>query len=273
MYDLHTHSTASDGAFNPRELIERASAAGVRTLALTDHDTTGGLAEAAEAAGTLELTLVPGVEISTSWRGQSVHVVGLRIDAENAALKSGLLHLQAIRRARAVEMGARLARAGFHEAFDGAMALAGEGMVTRTHFARYLFQCGCAKSLKAVFQHYLRPGKPGYVPTEWASLDQAIDWIRSAGGTAVLAHPQRYKVSGQARRCLVAEFKDAGGTALEVIAGTHHAPDIAANADLARRFGLAASAGSDFHGPSLSWLRLGQMPALPEGLTGVWEIW
>ncbi len=273
MYDLHTHSTASDGAYTPADLVARAHEAGVRTLALTDHDTTQGLHEAGTVASRLGLVLIPAVEISTSWRGQSIHVVGLGIDPVNTDLQRGLEHLQARRRSRAVEMGTRLARAGFPDALETAQALAGDGMITRTHFARYLLTAGRAKSLKAVFQHYLKPGKLGYVPTEWAGLAEAVGWITHAGGSAVLAHPQRYKLSSQACLALVGEFREAGGSALEVIAGSNHPPDIAANADLARRFGLAASVGSDYHGPSLSWLKLGAISPLPPGLTPVWEHW
>ncbi len=273
MYDLHTHSTASDGAYTPTELIERASVAGITALALTDHDTTQGLAEAREAARNRGITLIPGVEISATWRGRTVHIVGLHVDDGDSALQQGLKRLQAVREERAIEMGARLGRAGFHDALGAARSLAGHGMITRTHFARYIVECGRAKSMQAVFQHFLKPGKPGYVPTEWASLEEAIGWIRQAGGAAVLAHPQRYKISGQTRRMLAGEFKEAGGSAIEVVAGNHHPPDIAANAELARRFGLAASVGTDFHSPAHSWLKLGSLPALPAGLLPVWEIW
>lgn len=273
MYDLHTHSTASDGAFSPTELIERAFAAGVTSLALSDHDTVQGLPEAQGAAQRLGVDLIPAVEISTTWRGHSVHVVGLRIDPCHEMLLRGLMGLQAIRGERAVEMGNRLARAGFADALSTVRSLAGAGMITRTHFAEYIVRCGRAKSVKAVFQHFLKPGKPGYVHCVWARLDEAVDWIRQAGGTAVLAHPQRYKISGQARENLAGEFKEAGGMAIEVVAGTSHRPDILANAGLAQRFGLAASIGSDFHSPEHSWLKLGQAPPLPEGLVPVWQIW
>ncbi|MCU0735436.1 MAG: PHP domain-containing protein [Methylotetracoccus sp.] len=273
MYDLHTHSTASDGAFSPSELVERASAAGITSLALTDHDTTQGLAEARAAASIRGITLVPGVEISASWRGHTVHIVGLHVDDGHSALQQGLLGLQAVREERAIEMGMRLARAGFHDPLGAARSLAGDGMITRTHFARYIVESGRAKSMQAVFRHFLKPGKPGYVPTEWARLEEAIDWIRQAGGAAVLAHPQRYKISGQIRRCLAGEFKEAGGAAIEVIAGTSHPPDVSANAELARRFGLAASVGTDFHSPAHSWLKLGALPPLPADLLPVWEVW
>lgn len=273
MHDLHTHSTASDGAYSPSELVERATTAGITTLALTDHDTVQGLAEARLAAEIHGIALIPAVEISTSWHGQSIHVVGLSIDETQTELQTGLADLQRIREGRAVEMGERLARAGFPDACEIARALAGGGMITRTHFARYIVECGRAKSVKDVFRHFLKPGKPGYVPTQWAALEEAIGWIRHAGGTAVLAHPQRYKISGRVRRTLVGEFKECGGIALEVVAGTDQAADIQANTELARRFGLAASAGSDFHSPAHSWLKLGRLPPLPAGLLPVWEIW
>lgn len=273
MHDLHTHSTASDGAFSPTALILTAAAAGITTLALTDHDTTQGLDEARDAARSRGIAFVPGVEISATWRDRTIHIVGLNIDHRNGMLQRGLQRLQAVREVRAVEMGARLTRAGFHDALGAVRALAGDGMITRTHFARYIVESGRAKSVQAVFQHFLKPGKPGYVPTEWASLEEAVGWIRQAGGVPVLAHPQRYKISGQTRRTLIGEFKEAGGAAIEVVAGTNHPPDIAANAELARRFGLAASVGTDFHSPVHSWLKLGALPPLPAGLLPVWAAW
>jgi 3',5'-nucleoside bisphosphate phosphatase len=273
MHDLHTHSTCSDGAYSPSELVQHAASAGVTALALSDHDTTQGLAEARREAEASGIALIPAVEISTIWHGHSVHVVGLRIDEGDQTLQHGLQKLQRIRAERAVEMAERLFRAGLPGALEGARALAGDGMLTRTHFARYIVQCGRARSVKNVFERFLTPGKPGYVRTEWAELAEAVSWIRQAGGTAVLAHPQRYKLSGTARRNLVGEFKEAGGAALEVIAGTGHPPDIDSNASDARRAGLSASAGSDFHSPEHSWLKLGHLPPLPPGLVPVWEIW
>jgi len=273
IYDLHMHSTASDGAFSPTDLVERCALAGITSLAVTDHDTTQGLAEARVAADAHHVELISAVEISTSWRDQSVHIVGLRIDEDCDVLQRGLLGLQTIRRERAAEIGARLARAGLAGALEAAQTLAGPGMITRMHFARHIVQCGRARNVKTVFERFLTPGKPGYVATQWAEPAEAIRWIRQAGGVAVLAHPQRYKISATARRCLVEEFKEAGGIALEVVAGTGHAPDIDSNAAVARRFGLAASVGSDFHSPEHFWLRLGNLPSLPAGLVPVWEVW
>ena len=272
-YDLHTHSTASDGSYSPAELIRQAHAAGVTHLALSDHDCTDGLAEArAEAAG-CGLTLIPAVEISTSWHGKSVHVVGLNIDPACQALQQGLAGLQAIRISRAEEMGRRLAKEGIAGGFEGAQALAGVGMITRTHFAKFLASIGLVGTVRDVFDHYLVHGKPGYVHTEWAALEDAVSWINSAGGVAVVAHPQRYKLTGSWLNRLMAEFKAAGGGALEVIAGNASPGDIQSSASAARRHGLLASVGSDFHGPDNPWLKLGRLPELPKDLTPVWSRW
>lgn len=274
IYDLHTHSTASDGAYTPSELVRQAAFAGVTHLALTDHDSTEGLAEAQAAARECEnFRLIAGVEISVSWQDKSVHIVGLNIDAGSTALREGLAGLQAIRLRRAEEIGRRLAKHRVEGAFEAARALAGTGMITRTHFARYLVQSGLAPGIKEVFDHYLSHGKPGYVQTHWATLADAVRWIGEAGGNAVLAHPQRYKLTGSWMRRLLGEFKETGGAALEVISGTANPNEIQAAIDNARRFGLLASVGSDFHSPEHNWLKLGRLPPLPSGVTPVWRLW
>jgi hypothetical protein len=274
VYDLHTHSTASDGAYTPAELVRQAVSAGVTHLALTDHDSTEGIAEAQVAARECgNIRLIPGVEISVSWQGKSVHIVGLNVDTRCAPLQAGLEHLQAIRLTRAQEMGGRLAKHGVEGAFEAAQALAGTGMITRTHFARYLVRLGLAPGMKEVFDRYLSHGKPGYVPTQWARLEDVVGWIRAAGGVAVLAHPQRYKLTGSWMHRLLAEFKEAGGTALEVISGAGNVNEIQTAAQNARRFGLLASVGTDFHSPEHGWLKLGRLPPLPPDLTPVWRFW
>lgn len=272
-YDLHTHSTASDGSYSPAELVSQAHAAGVTHLALCDHDCTDGLAEAQIAAAGCGLTLIPAVEISTSWHGKSVHIVGLNIDPACALMQQGLARLQAIRLTRAEEMGRRLAKEGIAGGFEAARTLAGAGMITRTHFAKFLASLGLAGSVRDVFDHYLVHGKPGYVPTEWASLEEAVAWIKNAGGVAVVAHPQRYKLTGTWLNRLMMEFKAAGGEAVEVIAGTSCPGDIQSSASAVRRHGLLASVGSDFHSPDNPWLKLGRLPELPNDLTPVWSLW
>lgn len=272
-YDLHTHSTASDGSYPPAELVRQAHAAGVTHLALCDHDCTDGLAEAQAEAASCGLKLIPAVEISTTWHGKSVHVVGLNIDPACAVLQQGLARLQAVRLGRAEEMGRRLAKEGIMGSFEAAQTLAGVGMITRTHFAKFLAALGLAATVRDVFDHYLVQGKPGYVHTEWASLEEGVEWIKSAGGIAVVAHPQRYRLTGSWLNRLMMEFKAAGGEAVEVIAGNASPGDIQSSASAVRRHGLAASVGSDFHGPDNPWLKLGRLPDLPKDLTPVWSLW
>jgi predicted metal-dependent phosphoesterase TrpH len=273
VHDLHTHSAASDGAYSPAELLERAAVAGIQVLALTDHDTTAGLAEAQEAADLRGVDFIAGIEISVTWQNRTLHIVGLRIDPEHGALQVGLEGLRQIRTDRALEMDARLARAGISGILDAARQLAGPGMITRTHFARCLASRGLAADVRDVFNRYLTPGKPGHVSTRWADMDTAIDWIRGAGGIAVLAHPQRYKLTHSWLRRLLDEFKEMGGEALEVLSGTSAPGDVQSSAALARHHGLLASCGSDFHGPDDSWPKLGRLPGLPAGLNPVWRAW
>ncbi|MGX2038691.1 PHP domain-containing protein [Methylocaldum sp. MU1018] len=273
MYDLHTHSTASDGACSPSELVRQAAAAGVTVLALTDHDSTDGLAEADSAAAAAGIRLIPGVEISTTWADKTIHIVGLRIDRHCDALKQGLSRLQATRIERAREIGRRLERHGIPGTFEAAQDMAGDGMITRTHFARHLAGLGLAADIKDVFERFLTRGKPGYVQTLWADMAEAVGWIREAGGVAVLAHPQRYKLTASWMRRLVGEFKECGGEALEVVSGTASPGDTQSSAEYARRFELCASCGSDFHSPEMPWLKLGRLPPLPSDLTPVWTLW
>jgi predicted metal-dependent phosphoesterase TrpH len=273
VHDLHTHSTASDGAYSPAELLERAARAGIQVLALTDHDTTAGLTEAQEAADLRGVDFIAGIEVSVTWQNRTLHVVGLRIDPEHAPLQAGLEGLRQIRTDRALEMDARLARAGISGILDAARQQAGPGMITRTHFARCLASRGLAADVRDVFNRYLTPGKPGHVSTRWADMEAAIDWIRGAGGIAVLAHPQRYKLTHSWLRRLLGEFKEMGGEALEVLSGTSAPGDVQSSAALARHHGLLASCGSDFHGPDDSWPKLGRLPGLPAGLTPVWRAW
>lgn len=273
VYDLHAHSTASDGTLEPVGLIERAHAAGVPVLALTDHDTTAGIAAAKAAADRLGLRLVPGVEVSVTWGGRTVHVVGLGVEPGHRALEAGLERLRAFRGWRAEEIGRRLERHGISAAFEGARRYATGAIVGRTHFARYLVELGRAATLQEVFRHYLVKGKPGHVPGEWAALEEAVDWIRSAGGQAVVAHPARYRLSGLRLRALLGEFKECGGVAVEVVSGSHSPEDCLAMAAAARAAGLLASAGSDYHGPENPWVELGRLPSLPAGCAPVWESW
>lgn len=272
-YDLHSHSTASDGLFAPASLVAKAREEGVAVLALTDHDTTQGLAEAHLAARDERVVLVAGVEISVTWRGALVHVVGLGIDPANPALAAGLGRLQDYRVWRAGEMARRLERAGIPGALEGARQRAGEGQIGRTHFARFLVAGGHAADLKRAFLRYLKPGRPGYVPSRWAGLEEAVDWIAGSGGQAVIAHPARYGFTATRLRSLLADFKSCGGVGLEVVTGTHNPSEVRSMAELARRFALLASCGSDFHGRDDGWGQLGRLQPLPDGCIPIWRDW
>lgn len=273
-YDLHSHSTHSDGLLSPRELVRRAAARHVDVFSLTDHDEISGLAEAATAAREVGITFVPGTELSVSWRDLTLHVVGLRVDPDDAVLHAGLKAIREGRQTRARRMAEHLAQAGIPGAFDGAMRyVTSESLISRTHFARFLVEAGYVSEVREVFKRYLTPGKPGYVGHEWANLTQAIGWIHGAGGQAVLAHPGRYPMTSPQMRELLAEFKAAGGDGIEVLTSSHTPDQYLEYAALARRFGLAASVGSDYHGPGESWMDLGDLPRLPAGLVPIWRDW
>jgi 3',5'-nucleoside bisphosphate phosphatase len=271
--DLHCHSTASDGALSPRDLVQRAAAQGVELLALTDHDQLDGLTPAREAAREAGIGFVDGVEISVTWRGVTLHVVGLGVDARHPVLNAGLEQVRSGRIERAREMGRSLEQAGISGSFDGALALANNpAMVSRTHFARFLVQIGRVSSVRDAFRHFLIPGKPGYVPHRWAKLADALRWIGDAGGQGVLAHPGRYALSASAMESLLVEFRAEGGHAIEVLTGSHSPDQYALFGALAVKHELAASRGSDFHGPG-EGAELGSLPALDARLRPVWAPW
>jgi len=271
IYDLHCHSTASDGGLSPTALVQRAHAQQVGVLALTDHDVTDGLAEAAATAADLGMGFVPGIEISVSWQRQTVHIVGLHIDAGSRELQQGLASLREFRNWRAEEIGHRLAKKGIKGAFERATQLAGGTIISRTHFARFLIEQGLAKDMRDVFKHYLIKNKPGYVPGEWASLQEAVGWIVNSGGQAVIAHPARYKFTATRLRRLIRDFKETGGTGFEVVSATHSNDEIKYMGRLANQFDLLASCGSDFHSPDNVYLELGRFAAIPEACTPIWS--
>ncbi len=271
--DLHCHSTVSDGLLTPAEVVRRAHGNGVELLALTDHDELGGLTEARAAADEVGLRFLDGVEVSISWGDdQTVHIVALGVDPTNPALVAGLQQVRSGRDSRAGRMAAELDKVGIHGAYEGALRHAGNpALISRAHFARYIVEQGRAKDTKSVFDYWLAKGKPGYVQHAWASLEDAVSWIVGAGGTAVVAHPGRYRMSKAERHTLFAAFKDMGGRGVEVLSGSHNAEEVAEFSRVCREFGFLASRASDFHGPGESWIDLGKMPDLPEGLTPVWS--
>lgn len=270
--DLHCHSTASDGTLAPADVVRRAHANGVDLLALTDHDELLGLPEAAATAAELGLRFVPGVEVSVSWLDQTVHIVGLGVDFTNPALIAGLDQVRSGRDGRAAKIAAELDRIGIHGALEGALRYVGNpALISRAHFARFLVEAGCAKNVHDVFLHYLARGKPGYVEHVWATLEDAVGWIKGAGGLAVIAHPGRYRLSHVEMDILFDKFRELGGDAVEVACGAHDGGQVLAFARMARKFGLMASRASDFHGPEDSPIDLGRAPPLPPDLTPVWS--
>jgi predicted metal-dependent phosphoesterase TrpH len=273
-FDLHCHSAASDGVLTPAAVVRRAAANGVQVLALTDHDELAGLADAQAAADACGVRFVPGVEISITWGGITIHVVGLGIDPENATLAQGLAHVRSSRARRAERIAAEFDALGIPGTLKGAYSYAGNpNLVGRAHFARFLVEQGIARDVKSVFGRFLVAGKPGYVPHEWAALADAVGWIRASGGRAVVAHPGRYRLSPERLREFFVEFIDAGGEAVEVVTGSHTRAQYGEYARLARELGLLASRGSDFHGPDESEIDLGALPPLPPDLKPVWHDW
>jgi predicted metal-dependent phosphoesterase TrpH len=271
-FDLHCHSTQSDGLLEPAAVVARAAQRGVETLALTDHDETAGLEEARAAAEGHGIALVNGVEISATWNEQTLHIVGLQIDPENDVLADGLAHVRSGRRRRAEDIAAGLEQAGITGSLEGARSyVTNPELVGRTHFARFLVARGHARDVASVFKKYLTAGKPGHVPHQWASLEQAISWIKVSGGVPVLAHPGRYKIDNAQRELLLGTFKELGGMAVEVVTGSHSAEQFAVWGHHAQRYGLLASMGSDYHGPRESYRDLGDLPELPGGCIPVWN--
>ena len=272
-YDLHCHSTASDGELSPADLVRQAAQQGVEVMALTDHDVTDGLAEAAAEAQMAGIEFITGVEISVTWQKHLIHIVGLNFDPANEELQAGLAGLRQTRSGRGEEIARRLAKAGIEGALEGAQSYSNGKILSRTHFAQFLYETGRVKSLQGAFDRYLGTGKSAYVSSQWCSLEEAVGWITGAGGVAVIAHPARYKLSATKLRALIEEFKALGGLGFEVISGSQGLHENQNMADYARRYGLLASVGSDYHGPSQSWLGMGRLGPLPQGLEPVWRSW
>ncbi|MGF6467174.1 3',5'-nucleoside bisphosphate phosphatase [Paraburkholderia youngii] len=272
--DLHCHSTVSDGQFAPTDVARRAHANGVTLWALTDHDEVGGQREARTAAEALGMNYLSGVEVSVTWAGRTVHIVGLGIDPSNQVLIDGLARTRDGRAARAEAIGEQLATLGIPDAYEGALHyVSNPDMMSRTHFARFMVEHGHCANTQEVFDRYLGDGKPGYVAHRWAKLADALSWIQAAGGVAIVAHPGRYAYSQLEFDAFFGEFIDLGGKAIEVVTGSHTPDQYREYADVARRYGFEASRGSDFHAPGEGRIELGTLPPLPADLKPVWERW
>jgi len=272
--DLHCHSLMSDGVLAPDQVAARAHANGVQMWALTDHDEVSGVAQAREAALGMGMQFITGVEISVTWSGHTVHLVGLNFDEHDPVLNAGLAGIRGGRAVRARKMADKLTSLGIPGSYEGALPYAGNpDLISRTHFARFLVDSGYCKSMQGAFDKYLADGGPGYVPMYWSSLENAVGWIVGAGGRAVIAHPGRYLYTPMQFDALFDEFKELGGTGIEVVTGSHTPDQYAHYAKVAKRYGFLASAGSDFHSPSEGKTDLGGIPPLPAGLQPVWHDW
>lgn len=272
LYDLHCHSTASDGALSPTDLVARAHLQGVTSLALTDHDTTAGLAEARLCANAVGINLINGIELSTNWQDKCFHIVGLGIDPAYAPLADATGRLQSTRLERAERIALKLEKKRIPGALEAVKRVAGEGMITRSHFADFLVSQNHVSTQQEAFDRYLAKGKPAYVSTVWAELEVAVNWITESGGVAVLAHPLRYKLTANWMNRLLTAFKSAGGQGIEVITARNNADEIKLVATYATRFELAGSVGSDFHSADNQWVELGRLAPLPKHIKPVWEL-
>lgn len=272
LYDLHSHSTASDGALSPTDLVHRAQQQGVTALALTDHDTINGLAEAQQEAIEAGIRLIPGIELSATWENKCLHIVGLGIDPDNAAMTIGIHRQQTIRAERAQKIAAKLEKKRIYGSYEAVCAAAGQGMITRSHFADFLVQNHYVSDTQDAFDKYLARGKPAFVNTLWAGLDETVQWINDSGGVAVLAHPLRYKLTGSWLNRTLTAFKNAGGKGIEVVTGRSSAEDIKRTHLIAQKHGLLASQGSDFHTPENHWVELGRLQPLPAGSRPIWDL-
>ncbi len=271
-YDLHCHSTASDGALSPTQLVRRAYEQGVTSLALTDHDTVAGIAEAQSAASATGIKLIPGIELSSSWQNKCFHIVGLNINPAHPPLAEATRNLQIMRTERAEKIAYKLEKKRIPGALEAVKKAAGDGMITRSHFADFLLSQFHVSTQQEAFDRYLGAGKAAFVATTWSDLELAVNWITGSGGVAVLAHPLRYKLTTSWMKRLLAAFKEAGGLGIEVVTGRYNSDEIKTLADYATRFELAGSVGSDFHNPSNQWVELGRLAPLPANIKPVWEL-
>jgi len=272
--DLHSHTNCSDGALTPKELIERAVNFQIDVLAITDHDTVKGLNSAKQTIldKNIPLTLIDGIEISTQWQGFEIHIVGLNIDPEHAALQTLISTQQQRREERAISMGEKLTKCGFNDVYSQAKAMAGAGSITRAHFARVLLQRGIVSKMQAAFDKYIGKGQRAYVNPNWCSIEDAVATIHAAGGVAVMAHPIRYDLTAKWLRRLIVHFKGAQGDGLEVVLPQMNNEQRKIMLSYCTEYDLYASMGSDFHQPS-RWSDLGRNLVMPEQAKPIWQLW
>ncbi len=273
VYDLHCHSTASDGSLAPEQLVEHFYQMGIATMALTDHDGVDGLATARNAASQLGMGFIDGIELSVSWQGRTIHIVGLCIDPEYPQLQQGIQWLKKYRCERAAAIAKELQAYGIADSLSGARKFSKGSMLGRMHFAQFLVAAGYCKDIRTVFKKFLVKNKPGHVKGQWATLQQAVSWIKGSGGFAVIAHPCRYRFKTKMLKRLIEDFMALGGDAIEVVSGSMSEVEILQIANIAQEYKLYASTGSDFHSVQYSWIKPGQLPPLPEFCTPIWHLW
>ncbi|MCE2028949.1 PHP domain-containing protein [Sessilibacter corallicola] len=273
-YDLHCHSTCSDGALSPADVVKRAHAQGVQCLAITDHDTFDAYEIARPTAEELDVTLISGVEFSCQWKGKNIHIVGLNVDVQHPVMKAAKCLMNERRLSRAKKIAERLEKLGVENAFAEAEANAAGGQIGRPHFAKYLVEAGYVKNLNQAFKRYLGAGKPGDIKQQWPEFEEVVGWIRQASGVAIIAHPLKYKLTRTKLREMCAHFRSCGGHGIEVISGGHQTPaETKALCDLANRFEFLGSVGSDFHKEGMSWQELGCIGTPNLSCTPVWSSW
>ena len=275
--DLHMHSTASDGALAPAELMARAAAAGIELVALTDHDTLDGLSEAQAAAAAHGMHWVSGVELSAQWQGHTVHILGYGFDMQSPALLDALGNVRDGRWQRAGQIAERLAAKRMPGALEGALAVQQAtgsdpgSPPARPHFADWMVQAGYVRDRGEAFRKWLGAGKLGDIKQHWPALETAVAQLREAGGLAVVAHPWHYGFTRARIRRLLRDFAQAGGRGVEVSNGKQAPEQVAVLGRMSIEFGFLASCGSDFHHPDSPWMALGQMTPLPADCTPVWQ--
>ena len=269
IFDLHSHTTFSDGTLTPRELILRAAEKGVNVLAITDHDTLDAYQESLVVPDNIKL--VAGIELSTQLDNTGIHVLGLNIDLASDAINAAAKFQSDSRLERARIIGHKLEKKGIEKAFAGARKLSRGGYIGRPHFAQYIINIGKASSMQVAFKKYLGDGKAGDVKQHWAELPRIIQWIRDANGIAVLAHPLKYKLTRTRLKRLIDRFIQAGGQGIEVVSGQQLPYQTKEMAQLCEQKNLLASCGSDFHSPGKHWAELGVFPSLPGNVTPVWD--
>ncbi len=272
--DLHSHTTASDGRLEPKDLVDRALSFDIEVLAITDHDTVDGLAPAKQYVqdNQLPIKIINGIEISTVWQNKDIHIVGLNIDPDNPVLKTLIDQQKQHRVERSELIASRLEKATREGVLEEVQQIAGDAPITRAHFAKWLVDNGFAKNMQMVFKKYLTRNNPGYVPPNWCSMKDAVDAIHAAGGQAVLAHPGRYQLTAKWVKRLLTAFVEADGDAMEVAQPQQAQQERRNLADYAIQYKLLASQGSDFHYPS-PWMELGRNLWLPAGVEPVWKDW